>query len=180
MEKPGYIAYFTMDTDPREKQTNSSPGARQDGGRAAEASVQTVAVTLLHRRGNGGPHPSSVPTELQRQYEWPAFELAERVKSHCWIEIEGREVEICALKHEVKDTSGRIVPVLFLDTNIPRNADRDRAITDYHENGSDHHRFCQEAVLSIGGLRMLRTLGYSRIKRIQMHEDGADSGSNPV
>jgi starch phosphorylase len=139
--------------------------------------AKTVAVTLLLRKIDG-TRTFGVPPELKAHHEWPAFDILQRVRSHCWIQVAGRETEICAWKHEVKDTTGRVMPVLFLDTDLHRNSERDRAITDCQEDGNNHDQFFREAVLSIGGPRMLRTLGYNRIKRMYLHDDGVGCEGN--
>lgn len=175
MEKSGYIAYFTLDTWQANARPDSSTVPRVGSGTEI---TQTVAVTLLRRKAVDGTRTSSVPPELNAHHKWPAFDILQRVKSHCWIQVSGREIEMCAWKHEVEDTTGRVMPVLFLDTDLRRNSERDRAITDCHEDANGHDQFFREAVLSIGGLRMLRTLGHNRIKRIYMHDDGADCGGN--
>src|SRR5690606_2557637 len=49
--------------------------------------------------------------------------------------------------------------VLLLDTNLPENAAEDRSITDRLYLGDQRCRLMQEAVLGIGGVRMLEALG---------------------
>lgn len=53
---------------------------------------------------------------------------------------------------------GRI-PLYLLDGNLPENRPEDRAITDQLYGGDHEHRFKQEIVLGVGGLRALRALG---------------------
>jgi starch phosphorylase len=65
------------------------------------------------------------------------------------------------------------VPVYFLDVNLPENSEWDRTLTDFLYGGDQHYRFCQEVILGIGGVRMLRALGYDRIERFHMNEGHA-------
>jgi len=69
--------------------------------------------------------------------------------------------------------NGTIVPVLMLDSDLPGNTDEDRRLTDYLYGGDDRYRLCQEVILGIGGVRMLRALGYDRIRRFHMNEGHA-------
>jgi starch phosphorylase len=62
------------------------------------------------------------------------------------------------------------VPVYLLDTDIEGNSDYDRTLTDHLYGGDDHYRLCQEAILGIGGIRILRALGYVNIRRYHMNE----------
>jgi len=69
-------------------------------------------------------------------------------------------------------TGGR-VPVVFPDTDLPENKDSDRDITDQLYGGDSHHRLQQEVVLGIGGLSMLRQLGYEDLVTFHMNEGHA-------
>ena len=48
-----------------------------------------------------------------------------------------------------------MVPVYLLDTNLSKNAPEDRRLTDTLYGGDSAHRFRQEVVLGISGVRML-------------------------
>ena len=87
--------------------------------------------------------------------------------------IEGREVQLRAWKYEVKGVSGYVVPVYFLDTDLPENSPWDRQLTDHLYGGDDWYRLCQEIILGIGGVRMLRALGYQDLRRFHMNEGHA-------
>jgi starch phosphorylase len=66
--------------------------------------------------------------------------------------------------------SGFKVPVYFLDADLPENSEWDRKLTHFLYGGDSHYRLCQEVILGIGGVRMLRALGYDRIERFHMNE----------
>ncbi len=57
-----------------------------------------------------------------------------------------------------------MVPVLFLDTFLPENSPEAQVLTDHLYGGDDHYRLSQEAVLGLGGLAMLRQLGYKNLR----------------
>ena len=84
--------------------------------------------------------------------------------------IEGRTVHLRAWQYPVHGLSGFVVPVYFLDANLPDNAPWDRTLTDVLYGGEAQYRLCQEVVLGIGGVRMLRALGYTAITRFHMNE----------
>ncbi len=65
------------------------------------------------------------------------------------------------------------MPVYFLDTDLPENSEQDRTLTHFLYGGDQRYRLCQEVVLGMGGVRMLRALGYERIKRFHMNEGHA-------
>ena len=91
--------------------------------------------------------------------------------------IDNREVKIRAWYYQVKGISGFIVPVFFLDTNLEENKEWDKELTKYLYGGGNKYRLAQEIVLGIGGVRMLRALGYTTIDRYHMNEGHAALGT---
>lgn len=65
------------------------------------------------------------------------------------------------------------MPVYFLDTDLPENSPQARELTHYLYGGDVRYRLCQEAIFGIGGVRMLRVLGYEGITRYHMNEGHA-------
>jgi starch phosphorylase len=60
--------------------------------------------------------------------------------------------------------------VYLLDTALPQNSTWDRGITDYLYGGDARYRLCQEVVLGIGGVAMLRALGHTDVETYHMNE----------
>jgi starch phosphorylase len=89
------------------------------------------------------------------------------------VTVEGRAVQMRCWKYEVAGASGFTVPVYFLDTDLPDNTAQDRTLTDVLYGGDRQYRLSQEIVLGIGGVRMLRALGYDTIARFHMNEGHA-------
>jgi starch phosphorylase len=177
MDGKDYIAYFSMEIGLIEAMPTYAGGLGILAGdtirSAADLGIRMVAVTLLHRKGYFHQKLDSAGWQNETDETWPVAELLQELKPRCAIEIEGREVQIRAWKYEVEGLGGAVVPVLFLDTDLEPNAAQDRAITDHLYGGDEHYRLCQEAVLGIGGVRMLSALGYGDIKRYHMNEGHA-------
>jgi len=74
--------------------------------------------------------------------------------------------------YEIQGVKG-VVPVYFLDTNLPENDAEAREITHYLYGGDQAMRIRQELLLGIGGVRMLRALGYAEIGTYHMNEGHA-------
>ena len=53
------------------------------------------------------------------------------------------------------------VPLLLLDTDLPRNSAADRTITDRLYSGDRRHRLEQELVLGVGGARAVAAIGWT-------------------
>jgi starch phosphorylase len=95
--------------------------------------------------------------------------LPERVA----VTIEGRTIQIRAWQYDVRGNSGGVVPVYLLDTDLPENSPWDRQLTENLYGGDRWYRLCQEIVLGIGGVRMLRARGHDRLRRFHMNEGHA-------
>lgn len=140
---------------------------------AADLHLPLIGVTLLHRLGyftqtldaQGRQSESSCAWEIERFLR----PLAVRIE----FQIEGRRVVARAWQHDVHGCDGFVVPVLFLDTDLPENSEWDRHLTDRLYGGDDRYRLCQEVVLGIGGVRVLRALGHSNLSRYHLNEGHA-------
>lgn len=177
MDGKDYIAYFTMEIGLDEAIPTYAGGLGILAGdtvrSAADVGIPMVAVTLLHRKGYFRQRLDASGWQSEEDVAWPVAEKLQEMKHRCSIEIEGRQVLVRAWKYEVKGVSGNSVPVYFLDTDLEQNAASDRTITDHLYGGDMRYRLCQESVLGIGGVRMLRALGYTDIKRFHMNEGHA-------
>jgi starch phosphorylase len=177
MDGKDYIAYFTMEIGLSAAIPTYAGGLGILAGdtvrSAADLGIQMVAVTLLHRKGYFRQRLDASGWQSEEDADWPVAELLQEMAPRCTVEIEGRQVQLRAWKYEVTGLSGARVPVLFLDTDLEQNAEQDRTITHHLYGGDVHYRLCQEVVLGIGGIRMLRALDYGEITRYHMNEGHA-------
>ena len=65
------------------------------------------------------------------------------------------------------------MPIFFLDTDHDRNAPEDRSLSWHLYGGDLRYRLCQEMILGIGGLRILRNLGFYNLKTFHLNEGHA-------
>lgn len=137
---------------------------------AADLSVPMIAVTLLHRGGYFTQQLDDAGQQTEVPVQWDVASRLEELSPRVAVTIEGRTVHIRAWRFPVEGVSGSSVPVLMLDTDLPENSEQDRHLTDFLYGGDQHYRLCQEVVLGIGGLRMLRALGHDQIQRFHMNE----------
>lgn len=174
---PRTIAYFSMEVALESALPTYSGGLGVLAGdmlrSAADLGLSMVGVTLLHRKG----YFSQRLDEEGRQYEepatWSVDQLLHLTDSTCQVEIEGRQVTVRAWRYLITGASGTIVPVLLLDTDLPCNDPYDRTLTDYLYGGDQSYRLCQEVILGVGGVRMLRAMGYTQVFRFHMNEGHA-------
>ena len=171
------IAYFSMEIGLAEGLPTYSGGLGVLAGdtvrSAADAELAMVAVTLVHRQGYFKQRLAADGTQSEAAQPWAPEQTLSESTQRAKVSIEGRDVWLRAWRFEVKGVSGGIVPVFLLDSNLPQNAEPDRHLTDFLYGGDDHYRLCQEIILGIGGVRLLRALGYNNIRRFHMNEGHA-------
>ncbi len=174
---PDTIAYFSMEIGLEEAMPTYSGGLGVLAGdtirSAADGDVPMVAVTLVHRKGYFRQRLDAEGRQTEEPQAWSPETILTEVPARTRVNIEGREVALRAWRHEVGGTGGVSVPVLLLDSDLPENAEADRRLTDHLYGGDDRYRLCQEIILGIGGVRMLRALGYDSVRRFHMNEGHA-------
>ena len=173
----GDIAYFSMEMALDPSMPTYSGGLGMLAGdtmrSAASLKVPIVGVTLLHRKGYFVQKLDSNGWQNEAPADWPITEFCTEQSARAEVSLEGRAVHIRAWQYSVKGPSGHEVPIFLLDTNLPENSEWDRSLTDHLYGGDEHYRLCQEVVLGIGGVRMLRALGFESIRRFHMNEGHA-------
>jgi starch phosphorylase len=137
---------------------------------AADLRIPLVAMTLLHRKGYFSQGLDASGWQHEAPETWVVEDVLQELSSRTSVRIAGRTVHLRAWQYTVRGLSGYVVPVYFLDTDLPDNTAWDRALTDVLYGGDAQYRLCQEVVLGIGGVRMLRALGYSTMARFHMNE----------
>jgi len=171
------VAYFSMEIGLEAGMPTYSGGLGVLAGdtirSAADLNVPLVAVTLLHRKGYFYQRLDSNGWQSEEPVEWIVEQFLEEMPQRARVRIEGRTVQIRAWRYQVKGVGGFTVPVYFLDAQLPENSEWDQTLTDSLYGGDQHYRLCQEAILGIGGVRMLRALGYESLERFHMNEGHA-------
>jgi len=162
------IAYFSMEIGLEAAIPTYSGGLGVLAGdtlrAAADMGLPMVAVTLLHRKGYFRQHLDAAGNQLECPAVWVPEEVLEALWPRVTVAIEGRAVQVCAWRCVVRGVFGHTVPVYFLDTDLEDNLPWDRTLTDHLYGGDSHYRLCQEVVLGLGGVIMLRALGYDRMQ----------------
>jgi starch phosphorylase len=168
------IAYFSMEIGLEAGMPTYAGGLGLLAGdtirAAADLKVPMVALTLLHRKGYFYQLLDASGWQHEEAVEWAVDDFLQELPQRTRVTLEGREVQLRAWKYEVTGVGGFKVPVYFLDADLPENAAEDRTLTHFLYGGDQRYRLCQEVILGIGGVRMLRALGYTEIARFHMNE----------
>ena len=171
------IAYFSMEIALESAMPTYSGGLGVLAGdtirSAADLQLPVVAVSLLHRAGHFQQRFDAAGWQTEEPVEWSVEQFLTEMPARATLMVEGRKVSLRCWKYQVQGTGGYFVPVYLLDADLPENSDWDRKLTSVLYGGDPHYRLCQEVILGMGGVRMLRALGYERIDRFHMNEGHA-------
>jgi starch phosphorylase len=158
------IAYLTMEIalDPDIHTYSGGLGvlAGDTARSSADLGLPIVFVTLASRQGYLRQELGRDGTQTDHPDPWQLEQRTVPLDAAVSVRIEGRSVWIRPWLHVHKSTSGGAVPTIFLDTDLAANAAEDRHITDRLYGGDATLRLKQEAILGIGGERILRALGF--------------------
>ncbi|MCC6502975.1 MAG: alpha-glucan family phosphorylase [Deltaproteobacteria bacterium] len=140
---------------------------------AADLNLPVVAVSLIYKKGYFRQEIDASGRQIEHPELWNPAEHMSLLPQKVKVSIEGREIVVQAWVYNITSLATKWkVPIFFLDTDVPENSPEDRAITDTLYGGDDRYRLKQEVVLGIGGVRMLRALGF-KIKKYHMNEGHA-------
>jgi len=173
-DSAGHIAYFSMEIalDPSIPTYSGGLGilAGDTLRSAADAELPMVALTLVYRKGYFRQHLDERGNQAESPDSWSPETSLVLEGATTVLEIEGRQLHLRAWRYDVVGISGYRVPVYLLDADLPTNSDADRALTDKLYGGDAHYRLCQEIILGLGGVGLLRALGFEKLDAYHMNE----------
>ena len=171
-----HVAYFTMEIALRNQMHTYSGGLGVLAGdmarSCADLQIPVVFVSLVSRKGYLRQEIGQEGNQLEYPDPWEPTDWAKPLAAMVAIELEGRPVWVRPWLHVLTCPLGNIVPVILLDTGLDENSPADREITDRLYGGDDVYRLKQEAVLGIGGIRVLQALGFD-IQKYHLNEGHA-------
>jgi starch phosphorylase len=168
------VAYFSMDVAVDSKIPTYSGGLGVLAGdmlrSAADLEIPMVAVSLVHRKGYFDQRLDSRGNQVESPAKWSPEHHLKCLSPRVSLPIEGRQVQVRAWEYIFSGITGHAVPLFLLDTDVPENESSDRGLTDFLFGGDERYRLCQEAILGLAGVAMLRMLGYANIRVFHMNE----------
>jgi starch phosphorylase len=158
------VAYFSMEIALRSEIPTYAGGLGILAGdtlrAAADLALPLVGVSLVSRAGYFHQEIDAGGRQLERPAPWDPERFAQRLDAKIAVRIEGRAVWVGAWLYVLESHMGGRAPVILLDTDLDENRLDDREITNALYGGDDGNRLKQEMVLGIGGVRLLRALGF--------------------
>ena len=172
----GHVAYFSMEIAINPAMPTYSGGLGVLAGdtlrSAADLGVPLIAFTLLHRKGYFQQHLDRAGVQTEEIQPWDPAKFCTEEPARITVAIEDRIVTVRAWRYDLQGSSGHIVPIYLLDTDLEQNSGWDRGLTDHLYGGDTNYRLQQEIVLGMGGVRMASALGY-RVNVFHMNEGHA-------
>src|SRR3989338_1065586 len=170
------IAYYSMEIGFRNDIPTYSGGLGVLAGdtikSAADLKLPMVAVTLIYRKGYFMQEIDPRGKQIEHPVVWNPADHMVLLPQRIRVRIEGREVSVQIWQYDICSLTGGCVPIFFLDTDVPENTQQDRELTDSLYGGDERYRLKQELLLGVGGVRMLKALGF-HIKKYHMNEGHA-------
>ncbi len=170
------IAYFSMEIGLRDDIPTFSGGLGVLAGdtvkSSADLNLPFVAVTLTCRKGYFRQVLDQKGHQSEEPVAWNPATLMHLAPERVSVTIEGRDVQLQTWVYLVESPRGGTVPVIYLDANVEENDPMDRVLTDTLYGGDNSYRIKQEMILGVGGVRILKELGF-QIKKYHMNEGHA-------
>jgi starch phosphorylase len=171
------IAYFSMEVAVVSDMPTYSGGLGVLAGdtlrSCADLKLPIVAVSLLYKQGYFDQFLDESGNQREESVHWDPTHFARPLPLEVKVTLEGRSVLIHAWQCDIRGSSGYLVPLVLLDTDVEGNDPQDRCLTGSLYGGDQRYRLKQEIVLGLGGIRMLRALGYTELERFHMNEGHA-------
>ncbi|MCW3999581.1 MAG: alpha-glucan family phosphorylase [Candidatus Bathyarchaeota archaeon] len=167
------IAYFSMEIGLTSEIPTYAGGLGTLAGDAirsgADLKLPLIGVTLISKRNYFTQKLDAEGRQSELQSEWNPAKFMTLLPNEVQVQIEGRTVRVKAWLYTYRSITGGVVPVLFLDTDFDMNYPQDREIAYYLYGGDERYRLKQEAILGLGGVRMLDALGF-KVRKYHMNE----------
>ncbi|HEY0886577.1 MAG TPA: alpha-glucan family phosphorylase, partial [Ramlibacter sp.] len=171
------IAYFSMEVAVQSDMPIYSGGLGVLAGdmlkSCADLRLPLVAVSLLYRKGYFEQSLDAAGAQKEAPVQWEVEKFVQPLAPVIEVEIERRKVKVRAWQYDVAGQAGHGVPLILLDTDVEGNAPADRALVHHLYGGDQKYRLAQEVLLGIGGVKMLRALGYGGLQKYHMNEGHA-------
>jgi len=167
------IAYFSMEIALRSEIPTYSGGLGVLAGdtirAAADMELPMVAVTLISHQGYFRQEIDPSGRQIEHPDSWDPAKWTVGLTAKVAVTIEQRNVWVGGRLYVHEGHMNGRQPVILLDTDFDENHPDDRTITHFLYGGDETYRLKQEMVLGIGGIRLLRALGFD-VRQYHMNE----------
>jgi starch phosphorylase len=138
---------------------------------SADLELPMVGICLCYSSGYFYQFFNEFGEQKEREIEWNFFYEFDRIPHPINMKIENKDVKVSAWQYNVIGQSGHVLPIYLLTTDIEGNEDWMKNMTgSLYDSTSRWNRIVQEMILGIGGVKLLKALGYSNIQTYHLNE----------
>lgn len=136
----------------------------------ADMGISAVGVTLVYNGNIFSQHIEPDGSQTFKSVDWRKVDQLTKLTERISLTIHNEEVHVGVWRYDIVGLTGFVVPVYLLDTSFEENSQWAQNISQNLYADQGDLRIAQEIVLGIGGVKMLRKLGYGDIRTYHMNE----------
>lgn len=136
----------------------------------ADMRIPVVGVTLVYSGNQFLQVINPDGTQKFNKTEWQKLDQLTKLSQTIYLDVYDKRVKINVWRYDIVGIDGFVVPVFLLDTDFFANEDFARDITKNLYGGVGDTRILQELILGVGGVRLLRALGFNSIETFHLNE----------
>lgn len=158
------VAYFSMEIAIKSDMSTYSGGLGVLAGDTlktiADFKYSAIGITLLHESGYVEQSFDKDGYQIDDPKIWDKEKYLKKLPFTIEVLMSDHKVTCAVWQYDIEGQFCNIVPIYFLDTNLPSNTEYDRNLTSKLYGGDTFYRACQELILGVGGMALLEKLGY--------------------
>ncbi len=168
------VAYFSMEIEMESDIPSYAGGLGVLAGdllrSCSDMEIPAVGVSLVYSGTVYAQEIQPDGTQTFKEVDWRKMEQFTKLPHRITLRLKGEDVHVGCWRYDFVGLHGFVVPAYLLDTNLQENSEWARSITTNLYEDKWDLRFSQEVVLGVGGVKMLRELGYHNVKTFHMNE----------
>jgi starch phosphorylase len=138
---------------------------------AADLELPMVGICLCYSSGYFYQFYNEFGEQKEKEIAWNFYYEFDKVEKPITIKIENKDVHISAWLYRVIGQSGHVLPIYLLTTDVEGNEVWMKKMTgSLYDSTSRWNRIVQEIILGIGGVKLLKSLGYNNIETYHLNE----------
>lgn len=137
---------------------------------SADLGLPVVGITLAYKSGYYHQIITGEGVQKESDVVWEPAQELEKISNFVDLVVGGKKVRIEAWLYRIIGSTGHDIPIYLLTTDVPGNDKEMRNVTGSLYDSDPLVRLAQELVLGIGGVKLLKELGYSDIVTYHMNE----------
>lgn len=136
----------------------------------ADMKIPAVGVSLVYSGNVFDQVILPEGTQDFREVDWRKMDQLTKLPNKISLKLNGETVNVRCWRYDIVGLKKFLVPVYLLDTDFSANSDWAKQITRNLYDQRGEIRICQELVLGVGGVKMLKELGIEDVGTYHMNE----------